>query len=118
IEDMAWANGLKTDQINSSKSELIRSKRVNPNLYTVSIEHAGHTGRLTEEQFKATVKLHKHIKEEVKKIYGVDIVLNRKNIIGHIEVDAIRKPNCPGKDFPWDKLMEELQKKEETKVSK
>jgi N-acetylmuramoyl-L-alanine amidase len=109
IEHMAWANGLAKDAISRAKSSLVKSKPgINPNKYTVSIEHAGHTGKLTEAQFEATVWLHKHIQSEVKKVYGVTIPFDRTHILGHFEIDPVRKPNCPGPDFPWSKLMKAL----------
>lgn len=109
IRRMAWANGLTFDRIPKAKSSLVRSKKnINPNKYTISIEHAGHTGKLTPEQFAATVYLHKWIRDEVKRIYGVTIPFDREHILGHFEIDPVRKPNCPGPDFPWTNLMKSL----------
>lgn len=109
LEDMAWANGLSRDAIGNAKSSLVRSRpNTNPNKYTVSIEHAGHTGKLTPEQFEATVWLHKYIQAEVKRLFKVEILFDRKHILGHFEIDPKRKPNCPGPDFPWEKLMDAL----------
>jgi LysM repeat protein len=82
---------------------------VNPNKYTVSIEHAGYTGKLTEAQFASTVALHKYIRDYVKEHYKVDIPMDRTHVIGHFEVDPVRKPNCPGPDFPWTRLIAALQ---------
>ena len=47
----------------------------------------------------------------VKSIYGHDIVVDREHIVGHCEVAPKEKPNCPGKLFPWDRLMNGLQNK-------
>jgi len=68
IEDMAWANGLKLYDIPKAKSPLIRSITINPNLYSVSIEHEGTTGKLTQSQFMATLWLHKYIANYIKKL--------------------------------------------------
>lgn len=109
IKDMAWSNGLKADAIPRSKSAYVRSRPgVNPNKYTISIEHAGYNGQLTPAQFKSTVELHKHIKAEVKRIFGSDILFNRDRILGHFEIDPVRKPFCPGPKFPWSELIKEL----------
>jgi len=111
IEDMAWANGLKLYDIPKAKSSLVRSMKMNPNLYSVSIEHEGTTGRLTEEQFQATLWLHCYIRDYVKNKWGYQIPMDREHILGHFEIDPLKKPDCPGKDFPWERLIKELQKK-------
>lgn len=109
IKEMAWANGLTTDRIPKAKSSYVRSRpNTNPNKYSISIEHAGYTGELTEAQFNATVALQKYIISEVKRIWGVTIPVNRTHIVGHFEVDPIRKPNCPGPKYPWSRLMKAL----------
>jgi N-acetylmuramoyl-L-alanine amidase len=109
IRDMAWAAGLTRDRIPYATASIVKARpNTNPNKYTINIEHAGHTGKLTPAQFEATVFLHKWIRDEVKRIYGIEIPLNRTHVIGHYEVDPKRKPNCPGPDFPWSNLMKAL----------
>lgn len=115
IEDMAWANGLKLFNIPKAKSALIRSKNINPNLYSVSIEHEGKTGQLTKEQFQATRWLHRYICDNVKDKWKYEIIMDREHILGHCEIDPLRKPNCPGKDFPWERLIKELQNESKIK---
>lgn len=118
ITEAAWCNG--TQSFNSSRmyytgrstNHLIRSRNVNANLYTVSIEHEGWTGktdgRLTEEQYKSTLELHKFTINEIKRIYGKDFIIDRSHIIGHSEVSPREKPNCPGKYFPFERLINDL----------
>lgn len=113
LASMAWANGVKMSTINdpnlqSKLAPLVKKMQTNPNYYTVSIEHEGTDGELTEAQFQATVWLHKHIRDEVKQRFGSDIVFNRDNILGHYQIDPIRKPYCPGPKFPWDRLIKAL----------
>lgn len=115
IEDMAWANGLKLYDIPKAESALVRSMKMNPNLYSVSIEHEGTTGQLTEEQFQATLWLHRYIQDYIRNKWGHEIPMDREHILGHFEIDPLRKANCPGKDFPWEKLIKELQKKSQAK---
>lgn len=118
IKEMAWANGLTKDRIPYAKSSLVRSKPgINPNKYTISIEHAGRDGSLTPAQLEATVWLHKWIRDQVKKIYGYEIPFNRTHIIGHFEVDPKRKPNCPGPKFPWSELMRRLNSENSAKFT-
>lgn len=120
IDRMAWANGLKQWQQREALAEVIRNNpTINPNKYTVSIEHEGTDGQLTEAQFAASVWLHKYIKNEIKRLYGRDMVLDEYHVIGHFQVDPKRKPNCPGPKFPWDRLYKELKEEGvavETKV--
>jgi N-acetylmuramoyl-L-alanine amidase len=108
LEDMAWANGLTTQAIGQARAALVRRLNVNPNLYTVSIEHEGHDGTLTEKQFEATVWLHRYIRDEVKRIWSYEIPFNRSHVLGHHEIDPVRKPNCPGRHFPWQRLISSL----------
>lgn len=119
IERMAWANGLAVDNMSKAKSALIREQApVNPNKYTVSIEHEGTDGNLTEAQFAASVWLHKHIASEVKRIYGKELLLDSKHVIGHFQIDPVRKPFCPGPKFPWDRLYAAIKAKEDINVKK
>lgn len=75
----------------------------NPNYYTLSIEHeclGG--GELTEAQYQATLWLHR----ELTKKYNLPI--DNNHIIGHYRIDSVNRPNCPGKDFPWERLFKDL----------
>lgn len=114
IEKMAWCNGTKTDPSASnyygrSPNPLIRSRKTNANLYTVSIEFENNdTGILTELQYKAGLNLIQHIRNNVKKQFGVTIDADRLHIIGHCDCSPVNKAGCPGKDFPFDRLIEDL----------
>ena len=110
IEDKAWANGLTSD-IKHATSTLVKEKYPETrdvNGYTISIENENVDGKLTEKQFSALIWLHQYIREYVKEKYGYKIPFNRKHILGHFEIDNKRKAFCPGKYFPWNRLMEEL----------
>lgn len=116
IREAAWVNGtrLKKDGTGpgwygDSKLKLVRDRKTNANFYSIGIEHEGFyeqgKGKLTEAQLKATIWLHKYIIAEVKRIYGTDILIDREHIVGHYQVDPIRKPFCPGEMFQWDELL-------------
>ena len=68
IEDAAWANGL-TSGIENATAELVRQKGkdINPNWYSVSLEHEGiykeTKGALTSAQLEAKEILHQYIIE-------------------------------------------------------
>ena len=120
LEDGSWCNGTSvnppTSKLDYRKSTLknVKTRKTNANYYTVTIEHEGFSyegqGRLTEAQLKATIWLHKHIIKEVKRIYDVDIPIDREHIVGHFEINPITKPNCPGKNFQFDEIIKELRK--------
>lgn len=121
IDRMAWANGLSVASIAKATAPLIKEQSpTNPNKYTVGIEHEGTDGFLTEAQFAASVCLHKYISAEVQRIYGKPITLDEKHVIGHFQVDPVRKPYCPGPKFPWSRLFAALKTKEveDVKVDK
>lgn len=79
----------------------------NPNRRTIGIEHEGYKqqggdGNLTEEQYQASLWLHRQL------IVKHGITVDRDHIIGHYRIDSVNRPNCPGPKFPWDRLMNDL----------
>lgn len=105
----AWTQG----KIQLPTAPIIKEMAGNPNQYGVSIEHEGYPGNgidgtLTEDQFHATCWLQKYIQTEVEKMYGVRILLNSHQVIGHYQIDSKGKPLCPGLNFPWSRLYAEL----------
>ncbi|WP_088832653.1 N-acetylmuramoyl-L-alanine amidase [Paenibacillus tyrfis] len=113
IERMAWANGITADRFPYATASIVNDFGINPNLYTVSIEHEGTDGELTEEQFQASVWLHRYIRQYVRDIWGKEIPFDEYHVIGHFQIDPIRKPNCPGPKFPWSRLYAALKNEEE-----
>jgi N-acetyl-anhydromuramyl-L-alanine amidase AmpD len=112
IERNAWANGLSEEAIPKALASIIRIKKANPNLYSVSIEHEGvyiqSHGTLTAEQIKSTIMLHRYISAYVEDKYGNAILFDREHILKHCEISPIAKPNCPGEKFPMDYIIVEL----------
>lgn len=112
IEDNAWANGLSTKDLGITTAEIVKEKAVNPNWYSVSIEHEGiyrnTRGELTVPQLEATTWLHQYIIEYVKKKWNIEIPADRKHILGHYEINPIKKPNCPGEKYPFEQVIKML----------
>ncbi len=117
LTDSAWGNGTTSNPNSNmyykySKNEIISKNSINANLFTVSIEHEGFysqtKGALTELQYKSTLWLHKHIIKEIKRLYDIDIAIDRTHIIGHGEVSPKTRPNDPGELFPFDRLIKDL----------
>ncbi len=114
IEDTAWCNGTSSDigssrYFKKSTLEYVRGNGNNANSYTVSIEFEGlsnESGELTEVQLGVGVELVKFIVSEVKRIYGYQIEVNSRTLVGHCHITPQWKPNCPGVKFPFDRLID------------
>lgn len=104
LENGAWANGI-TESVDPAVDWLVKAVRdgVNPNNLTVSIEHEGNSGDIMPEaQYQATLALHRWL------ISRYSISVDRQHIIGHYQIMKFTKANCPGKGFPWARLMADL----------
>lgn len=109
IRRMAWANGLTATGTTKAPAKVVRDRPgINPNKYTISIEHEGMDGDLTEPQFASSIWLHRYIQQEVERIWGKKLLLDSVHVIGHCDIDPIRKANCPGPKFPWARLRSAL----------
>lgn len=113
IERMAFSQGLEGERIALAPAFVVREKGMNPNRYAVSIEHEGMDGLLTEEQYQACLHLHRYIQRYVMEKWGHWISLDYEHVLGHFQIDAIRKANCPGPNFPWSRLYEDMRQMEE-----
>ena len=106
LERAAWTQGVVKNQ---THPYVKTHSRVNPNLYCVSIECEGvwseTKGALTDQQLAAAAELTRYIVAEVKRIYKVDIPIDREHMIGHCEINPVTRPHCPGEAFPYDALI-------------
>ncbi len=92
-ENTAWTQGLKIPPINLPPTFKLYKQGLNPNVYCLSIEHEGHDlSKAPQTQLNSTVELIRAMAGR----WGIPI--DRDHIIGHYEVDPIRKPNCPATD--------------------
>lgn len=86
-EDTAWGNGRVSNPTYS-----LYKPNVNPNLYTISIEHEGQDlSKGTPEMIEASAKLVREIATRN------NIPLDRDHVIGHYQIYSL-KPNCPSTD--------------------
>lgn len=101
-ENKAWANG----KVNNPTFKLYKPN-VNPNLYTISIECEGYDLKDSPEtQLNALVALLTSLCDK----YAIKP--SRDTIIGHYEVDGLRKANCPTTDRTFlDKIVARLNPK-------
>jgi N-acetyl-anhydromuramyl-L-alanine amidase AmpD len=94
-EDTSWHAG----GVNQPRWALLKPK-INPNLYTIGIEHEGFTGEAwTSEMYEASSEL----------IAGLcskyQIPLDRNHIIGHNQINSVSRDRCPGDGVDFDKLI-------------
>jgi N-acetyl-anhydromuramyl-L-alanine amidase AmpD len=101
VNDSAWANGLSPSGAGwiSPEGHAVKPRwpglraKVNPNHYTVSMEHQGNPAdSWSSEMFDATVAIMKWLAP----IKGVAWWEAGKNLIGHSDISPIDRPNCPG----------------------
>ena len=99
-EDAAWGNGvLEQGFVLPPGGEI----RVNPNLYTISIEHAGFYDRkFPLETLLASVRLIKYL------CIVYQIPYSGAYIIRHSQLAPITRPYCPGPHYPLDLIIELL----------
>lgn len=118
LTDAAWCNGTSVTtghayHYSTSTLPLVRQRATNANYYTISIEHEGMYnqthGALTAAQQAATVELINYIRAEVRRLYGINIPVDRQHIVGHCEISPREKPTCPGERFPWIEILRQVQ---------
>lgn len=117
IQHAAWINGTsskpdKPYHTGYSNLQIVKDRGVNANRYTIGIEHEGiydrTLGELTKEQEEATTWLIQYICNEVYRIYGKSIPVDRKHVVGHCDIAPRWKPCCPGQKFPFDRIISKL----------
>ena len=99
-EDTAWSQGI----VNKPTAKIyFDNGRINPNWYLISISHeVTSTEALTEEQYQSSLWLHNEL------INKYNIPITREFIIGHFELDSVNRVNDPQRNFPWDRLINDL----------
>lgn len=102
--DSAWANGaVNAPDLSLPWLRAALAAGVNLNEVTESIELEGRKGELpTEPQYQSLVKLLAW-RLKVRKLPA-----DRVHVTGHYVIDSINRPDCPGRNFPWDRLMHDL----------
>lgn len=95
-EDTAWHAGV------AYKCSWSLYDGVNPNRYSLGIEHEALAGEtLAEAQYEATLWLHRQL------IKRWEIPIDNEHIVSHIRINAGH--NCPGPGFPWERLFKDLE---------
>ena len=116
LSDGAWCNGTSLDKSKASwhgnsKSPLVRSRKQNCNLYSISVEFVGRCGdALTEAQMTAATELIEYLQGEVFAIYGKRLPVDESHLLRHCDVNPKGKPTC-GVNIQLDGILEALNKK-------
>lgn len=93
-EDAAWHAG----RVDAPSAKLVKAN-VNPNLYTIGIEHEGKPeDKWTDEMKQASASLIREVCQRWQ------IPIDRDHIIGHYQIYS-KKPDCPARDK---KILNEL----------
>jgi N-acetyl-anhydromuramyl-L-alanine amidase AmpD len=110
LGDSAWGNGIPQ---NPTWSVVHEQGSTNPNLYTVSVEHAKHStdnsDALTPAQLAASVALVGWLLDELPRrgLASATFVQRRAAgdlttiVTGHYAIDSVDRARCPG-TFDWD----------------
>ena len=78
--------------------------RINPNAYTVSVEHEGQPNdEWTDAMYDANNRLLLWLAEQFALTY-----IPHHTLIGHCEIDPIDKANCPGPNVEYDRIATDL----------
>lgn len=111
-DDAAYCNGTQTTKPNeklyykNATSKIVKSRKTNANFYTYSIEFVHNAkGDITEAQVQSAIWILKNRIIPHAKSKGVDFPVNRDHIIGHSEIDPVGRSFCPGKNFPFDRII-------------
>jgi N-acetyl-anhydromuramyl-L-alanine amidase AmpD len=94
-EDTAWHAGGP-----ANPSWNLLKPGVNPNLYTIGIEHEGFTGEtFSENAYYATIELIAHLCQKW------NIPIDHDHIIGHYRINSVSRSRCPGTGVNFDRLV-------------
>lgn len=114
INDTAYGNGLRWDAGNRqwicphnnivTPSWQDLAPPDNPNWSTVSIEHEGMPADAwTPEMYAANLRVLRWLADQFNLTY-----VAHRTLIGHAEIDPVDKPNCPGPNVEWDRMVADL----------
>ena len=114
VNDTAYANGLSwkadTAQWMCPHDKIVQptwkdlQPKLNPNLYTVSIEHEGQpSDKWTDEMYGANLRLLQWLGEQFNLTF-----VSGHTLTGHFAIDPIDKANCPGPNVEYDRMVQDL----------
>lgn len=111
IEDTAYGNGLgwTNGEWHNPRGKPVKpawpdiQPGVNPNQYTISIEHEGYDTEVwTPQMYEANNRLLQWIAGEV----GLTYVPHR-TLLGHCDIDPVDKAKCPGPNVNYERIAQD-----------
>ncbi len=112
LDNGAWCNGTGTNPnaklyYGKATSKLVKSRKTNANYFTYSMEfvHCQY-GNISEAQIAAAVELIKTVIIPHMQKNGATPQINRDHFIGHCEIDPVTRAFCPGKQFPYARIID------------
>lgn len=112
LDNGAWCNGTGVNPnqklyYGKATSRLVQERKTNANYYTYSMEfvHCQY-GNINEAQIAAAVELIKTVIIPHMQKNGVTPQINRDHFIGHCEIDPVGRAFCPGKQFPYARIID------------
>ena len=114
VNDTAYANGLAWHSENNQwlcpHNQVVQPTwkdlipKINPNLYTVSIEHEGQPNdQWTDEMYDANLRLLQWLGDQFNLTY-----VAQHTLTGHFAIDPIDKASCPGPNVEYDRIAQDL----------
>jgi N-acetyl-anhydromuramyl-L-alanine amidase AmpD len=111
VNDAAYANGLawQNNQWICPQGNVVQPTwkgllpKLNPNLYTVSIEHEGQSNdKWTPEMYDANLRLMQWLSEQFNLTFVPD-----QTLTGHFAIDPLHKSACPGPNVDYDRIAQD-----------
>jgi hypothetical protein len=106
-EDQAWANGAWGNP-DKSIPTVARwfNQNINPNRVTLSREHVG---KPYDKGFPSALQMRTSLYADLQWVAKYPtILIDRAHFLKHSDIDSINRSNCPGPQFPLDKLIADV----------
>lgn len=90
--------------------QIINGRVLNlPNTHSISIEHEGFSYNIwTPEMTQASTDIQEWCLAETAR-YGMGMLVDDRIEVGHYQIDSVNRANCPGPNWPREKMLAALQ---------
>ncbi len=114
INDSSWGNGLVyqngqwiipgSNRVPAGATWTGLIPDVNPNYYTLSIEHEGqYTEKWTPAMYNANLQVLQWFHDQTGIIYRL-----HDTLLAHSELNSANRKNCPGPNVEWERMIQDL----------
>jgi N-acetyl-anhydromuramyl-L-alanine amidase AmpD len=111
-DNAAYCNGTRTVPgqklyYGLATAKLVKERKTNANFFTYSMEFVHcQWGNINDAQIQAAIDLIKNVIVPHMRKNGVVPKFDRDHFIGHCEIDPITRAACPGKQFPYQTIID------------